>query len=909
MQEKYHTGSIKEILPKPWALSLKEILAALACEPRQGLSTQEADKRKRVYGLNILREAKPQSTLAIFINQFKNLIVYFLVAAAILSFVLGDTVEGLAIVAVIIINAVIGFITELKGVRSIEALRKLGVVNSRVRRNSIVSEIPAQELVPGDIVILEGGDIITADLRILSASKLQADESPLTGESVPVIKSTDIFPDETPLAERANMLFKGTAITRGAGEAIVIGTGMSTELGTISSLVQETVDETTPLEKRLNQLGHWLIWVSLGIAALVGLSGIAAGRDIILMIETGIALAVASIPEGLPIVATIAMARGVWRMAKRNALVKELAAVETLGATTVICTDKTGTLTENRLTAAALALGDVYLQIDINAKQESEIFVSDEGVKFLPAEHPPLLQALETGVLCNNAELPIAKDGKALQVVGDPLEVAILSLGSRFGLTRKDLNEKFPEEREDAFDSETKMMATYHRRENGYRVAAKGAPESILAGCNTILTLDGKQELSGQDREDWLKRNDEMAASGLRVLALAEKGTELLDADPYENLVFLGLIGLLDPPRQDVKQALQECKEAGVRVIMATGDQPVTAQAIGYAVGLVDDPRSPVLHGSDLDPPDMLSAADKKMLLSVSLFARVSPRQKLDIIALHRDNGAIVAMTGDGVNDAPALKKADIGIAMGLRGTQVAREASDMILKDDAFSSIVHAVEQGRIIFKNIRSFVVYLLSCNLSEIMTVGLAAFASAPLPLLPLQILFLNLVTDVFPALALAAGEGSQDIMRQPPRKKGEPIMDRSRWYEVTAYGIAITAAVLGAMAIALLYLGMDEKQAVTVSFLTLAFAQLWHVFNMRDKGSTFLNNSIMRNSFVWGALGLCSILLAATVYVPLLAEVLDVSRPSPKGWLLILGMSLLPLVGGQLVLRVMKSRAEA
>jgi len=908
MHEKHHTGSEKVILSKPWTLSIEEILDALACELQQGLSTQEVDKRKREYGANILREVKSQSTLGILINQFKNLIVYFLVAAAILSFILGDTVEGMAIAAVIIINAVIGFVTELKGVRSIEALRKLGIVNSRVRRNATVIEIPAQELVPGDIVILEGGDIITADLRILSASKLQADESPLTGESLPVIKSTSIFPDETPLAERANMLFKGTAITRGAGEAIVTGTGMNTELGTISSLVHETVDETTPLEKRLNQLGHWLIWVSLAIAALVGVTGIAAGRDIILMIETGIALAVASIPEGLPIVATIAMARGVWRMAKRNALVKELAAVETLGATTVICTDKTGTLTENRLTAAAIALGDIYLHIDISATQEDKIFVPEQDGKFMPDEHPPLLHALETAVLCNNAELPVTEDDKILQVVGDPLEVALLSLGARFGLIRKDLNEKIPEEREDAFDSETKMMATFHRLERGYRVAAKGAPESILAGCNTILTQDGKRDLSNQDREYWLKRNEEMAVSGLRVLALAEKETEQLDANPYEQLVFLGLIGLIDPPRQDVQQALQECKDAGVRVIMATGDQPVTAQAIGYAVGLVDDPRAPVLHGSDLDPTEALSDADKKKLLDVNLFARVSPRQKLDIIALHRDNDAIVAMTGDGVNDAPALKKADIGIAMGLRGTQVAREASDMILKDDAFSSIVHAVEQGRIIFKNIRSFVVYLLSCNLSEIMTVGLAAVASAPLPLLPLQILFLNLVTDVFPALALAAGEGSPDIMRQPPRKKGEPIMNTGRWLEVTAYGIAITAAVLGAMAIALLYLGMDERQAVTVSFLTLAFAQLWHVFNMRDKGSTLLNNSIVRNSYVWGALGLCSVLLAATVYVPILAEVLDVARPGLNGWLVIFGMSLLPLVAGQIVLGVMKNKTR-
>jgi len=906
MQESNPNNSIKEIVSKPWAQNAADTLAALDCDPQLGLSTQEARKRISKYGPNILREVKPRSSWAVIISQFKNLIVYFLVAAALLSFILGDHVEGLAIVAVILINASIGFITELKGVRSIEALRKLGIVNSRVRRNGSVSDIPARDLVPGDIIILEGGDIITADLRILTASKLQADESPLTGESMPVAKLAEILQGEAPLAERTNMLFKGTAVTRGSGEAVVTGTGMATELGTISSLVHETVDETTPLEKRLDQLGHWLIWVSLGVAALVGVSGIAAGRDVFLMIETGIALAVASIPEGLPIVATIAMARGVWRMAKRNALVKDLAAVETLGATSVICTDKTGTLTENRLTAAALALDNLYLTIDANARDDARVFLSGEGGHVLPGENLPLQHALEVSVLCNNAELPVIENGKILQIVGDPLEVAMLSMGARFGLTRKGLNEEFPEEKEDAFDSETKMMATYHRREHGYRVAAKGAPESILAGCDAILTPTGRRQLSAEDQKYWLEKNDEMAAAGLRVLALAEKEVQELAAPPYEQLIFLGLIGLIDPPREDVREVLQECRDAGVRVIMATGDQPVTAQAIGYAVGLVDDPRAPVFHGSDLKPPDKLSAEEKKKLLAANLFARVSPKQKLDIIALHRDNGAIVAMTGDGVNDAPALKKADIGIAMGLRGTQVAREASDMILKDDAFASIVHAVEQGRIIFKNIKSFVVYLLSCNLSEIMTVGLASFVSAPLPLLPLQILFLNLVTDVFPALALAASEASPDIMKQPPRKKGDPIMNTGRWIGVGVYGFVITAAVLGGMAIALQYFGMDEKKAVTVSFLTLAFAQLWHVFNMRDKNSTLFNNAIVRNPFVWGALGLCSLLLAATVYVPLLAEVLNVVNPEAKGWMLILIMSLLPMVLGQIGLVVLKGK---
>jgi len=907
MQEKNRTTPTKDVVASPWALSVEEILALLDIDPRQGLSTLEAGKRTRRYGPNTLQEIKPQTTLSIFVNQFKNLIVYFLVAAALLSFTIGDSVEGLAIVAVILINATIGFITELKGVRSIEALRKLGTVSSRVRRNGMVSDIPARDLVPGDIIILEGGDIITADLRILAASKLQADESPLTGESLPVAKSADILPLAVPLAERTNMLFKGTAITRGSGEAAVAGTGMNTELGTISALVHETVDEITPLEKRLNQLGHWLIWVCLGVAGLVGISGIAAGRDIYLMIETGIALAVASIPEGLPIVATIAMARGMWRMAKRNALVKDLGAVETLGATSVICTDKTGTLTENRLTAAALALSNVHLTINMNTGDDGKVFTSEDGSGFWPDTDGPLLRTLEACVLCNNAELPAPAEGRILQVVGDPLEVAMLSLGARVGLTRRGMNDKLPEQREEAFDSETKMMATYHRQAKGYRVAAKGGPESILAVCASILTPDGKQELSEADRTDWIKRNEVMAAAGLRVLALAEKEVEQLEAPAYANLVFLGLIGLIDPPRQDVKQVLQECAEAGIRVIMVTGDQPVTAQAIGYAVGLVDEARARVVHGSDLKPVDALTPEEKKELLTASLFARVSPKQKLDIIALHRDNGAIVAMTGDGVNDAPALKKADIGIAMGLRGTQVAREASDMILRDDAFASIVHAVEQGRIIFKNIRSFVVYLLSCNLSEIMIVGLAAFANAPLPLLPLQILFLNLVTDVFPALALAASEASPAIMKQPPRLKGEPIMDGGRWFSVGIYGLVITASVLGALALALLYFGMDEKMAVTVSFLTLAFAQLWHVFNMRDKNSGFFNNEIVRNPFVWGALVLCSLLLAATVYVPLLAEVLNITNPGAKGWLLILVMSLLPMVVGQTWL-FLKSRTK-
>jgi len=897
-----------DIPPNIWALHGAEVLAKLQVDPKQGLTMREVVMRRRGHGQNILQEVKPISWFAILNNQFKNLIVLFLLAAAVLSFIFGDAVEGLAILAVILINAIIGFITELKGARSIEALRKLGTVNSRVRRVGIIKEIPAKDLVPGDIVILEGGDIITADLRVITASKLQADESVLTGESVPVSKTTDLVKEDAPLADRVNMLFKGTSVTRGSGEAVVTGTGMITELGKISSLVSETVDEPTPLEKRLGQLGHRLIWVCLGIAVLVVFLGITAGRNFVLMIETAIALSVASIPEGLPIVATIAMARGVWRMAKRNALIKELAAVETLGATSVICTDKTGTLTENRLSVTALALAAGYLTVNPKADNDSKIFQQKDGNYITPQEQKTLIHALEICVLCNNASLPSLVGEPEEKNVGDPLEVALLSLAARFQMIRRDMEAKFPEEKEEAFDSDIKMMATFNRLESGYRVSVKGAPENVLDACSLLLTEEGEQEFDTEKRKFWLDKNDAMAADGLRVLALAEKTVQGLDESPYDQLKFIGLIGLIDPPRQDVKQSVEECKSAGVRVIMATGDQPVTARSIGYAVGLTDNPWATVIHGKDLHDPANLSEQDIRQLLEANLFARVNPKQKLDIIALHRQNNAIVAMTGDGVNDAPALKNADIGIAMGLRGTQVAREASDMILKDDAFSSIVHAVEQGRIIFENIRSFVIYLLSCNLSEIMAVTLASLVNAPLPLLPLQILFLNIVTDVFPALALAAGEGSSDIMKQPPRRKDEPIMNAQQWFGVSAYGLAITASVLGAMAIALSVLDMNEREAITISFLTLAFAQLWHVFNMRDSSSGVFSNTIVRNPFIWGALALCTFLLLLTVYVPLLADILKISNPGANGWGLVIGMSLLPLIAGQITLIMINKRTQ-
>ncbi|MHC4938496.1 MAG: cation-translocating P-type ATPase [Planctomycetota bacterium] len=822
--------------PSPWSLRPEAVLESLGVDRCRGLTLREVRARRRQYGPNLLRQTRRMSAWHILFDQVRSLVVALLGAAALVSFLFGEWVEGFAIAAVLVINTLLGFVAELRAVRSMEALRRLGTARVRVRREGSVREIPAHGLVPGDIVVFEGGDVVTADLRIVEASRVQADESALTGESVPVGKDVEPVAAGAPIHEHTCMLHKGTALTRGAGEAVVTSTGMTTELGRIARLVEEATEEITPLEKRLEALGRKLIQLTLVIAAVTTLLGIASGKELFLMIEIGIALAVAAIPEGLPIVATLALARGMWRMAARNALVNRLSAVEVLGATTIIFTDKTGTLTENRIALVRVAL---------------------PGGDFVPVA-PEAREALEIGVLCNNAD----------HGTGDPLEVALLEAGENAGIERAALLREHPERREEAFDPATRMMATVH---DGI-VAVKGATEAVLAVCDDV------------DEEEWMRRSDAMASEGLRVLAVARKDAEG-DA-VYSGLTLVGLLGLLDPPRGDVRASVEACHRAGMRVIMVTGDQAATARKIGNATGIVDDPEEPVVEGRELPGPE------------ATLYARVSPEQKLQLLTQHQEAGEVVAMTGDGVNDAPALKKADIGVAMGRRGTQVAREAADMVLKDDAFSSIVVAVRQGRIIFANIRKFVVYLLSCNLSEILIVTGAALVQAPLPLLPLQILFLNLVTDVFPALALAFGEGDKRVMERPPRPTDEGILERRHWRAIVGYALLIGAAVLGTLYGAVRVLDLHGDAATTLSFLALAFAQLWHVFNMRDAG---------RNPWVWGALVLCTALLLCALYVPALAALLRLVPPGAAGWLLALGMSLVPLAAVQ-GYRLQKTRSQ-
>ena len=890
-------GAVR-LVEHPHADSVEAVVSALRVDAAVGLSVEEAARRLAEFGPQEIRRHPVQPAWRILLDQFRSLIIALLGVATAVAFLFGEHLEAWAILVVIGVSVGIGFATERQAVRSMEALFALGRVTTRVRRGGRVEHVSAESVVPGDVVLIEAGDIVSADLRVIEASKLQADESALTGESVPVEKRSVPVGVDAPLAERASMLYRGTAVTRGVGLGVVTASGMLTELGEISALVEEATGGSSPLEIRLDKLGRALIGITLGVAAVVTTVGVLADRDLFLMIETGIALAVAAVPEGLPVVATIALARGVRRMAERNALLRRLSAVETLGSTDVILTDKTGTLTENRMTVTRLVTNACRADVTGEALELSGEIVDDGRVldmEEVSDRTREIRRLIELSVLCNDATLD-STDGD-LRVTGDPMEVALLVLGAKVGMRRESLLNRLPEVREEAFDPEFKMMATVHQTGDEFLVAVKGAPGTVIDACTHEADGYGARvPLSADERTNWLERNRVMAGEGMRVIALASTTRPAAEGNPYQGLELIGLVGLKDPPREGVREAIEACRRAHVDVVMATGDQAATALGIARAVGLADHGEriitGPELESFAADDPDA-----RARVAATRVFARVTPKQKLDLIALHQAAGRIVAMTGDGVNDAPALKKADIGVAMGRRGTQIAREAADMVLRDDAFGTIVEAIREGRVIAGNVRRFVFYLLSCNVSEVMVVALATALGMTLPLLPLQILFLNLVTDVFPALALGMGRGDAAVMQQRPVGAATPVINRRAWAGIGAYGLVITAVVLGALWVAQTRLGMGDAEAVTISFLTLAFAQLWHVFNMRDADSHPISNEITRNPWIWGALVLCALLIVGSLYVGPVAAALNVTQPSIVGWAVIIGASALPLGAGE------------
>lgn len=880
--------------PAPYARPTEEVVADLGTDPQQGLSASEAKRRLESDGPNTLREQKRTSFLTILINQFESVIVWLLAFAAGLSFVFGELAEGIAIVVLLLINAGIGFYTELRAVRSMEALQKIADVQTRVRRDGEDQVIDAREIVTGDVVLLEAGDIVTADLRLVEASKLEIDEAVLTGESSPVDKQTDPIAEDTGVGDRANMAFKSTAITQGSGRGIVVATAMDTEIGRISDLAQTAEAEAAPLEDQLDALGHRLILLSLGLAAIIIVAGILRGVDLTAIVQTGVALAVASVPEGLPIVATLSLARGMWRMSQRNALITQLSSVQTLGATTVILTDKTGTLTENRMTVVRYLFAEE--EIEVAANDDGETFKRGEDETVNPDKDDRLGWALRIGALCTNAD---AGKEDSEEHAGDPMEIALLRAAKTAAFDREELLSEYPETREHSFDPDLKMMATVHEDGDKYLVAVKGAAEAVLDVCSDVMCADGKTSALEDDaRADWMDRNTDAAKEGLRLLALARKQVSDDSAEPYSDLTLIGLVCLLDPVREDVPDAIAACRKAGVRVVMLTGDHADTAATIARHAAIGDGELS-VVEGRELDALDVdnLDEEELERLKQTDVFARVAPETKLTLVSIFQKAGQVVAMTGDGVNDAPALKKADIGIAMGQRGTEVAKEAARMVLRDDAFSTIIAAMREGRVIFGNIRNFAVYLMSCNISQILVVGLAVTAGLPTPLLPMQILYLNVVTGVFPALALGLGPGSDTVMSEPPRNPDEPIVNRDNWIHTAVLGAFLTMTILGAFGLALYWLDLDTEEAVTVAFLTLALGHLWNVFNLRDPRTGLFVNDVSRNSYVWGAIVLCLALIAAALWLPGLSGLLKIALPGANGLALAATASLIPVALGQ------------
>lgn len=861
---------------------IKEVAETLKSDLNKGLSAGDASQRLEEYGRNATASAKRANPFIILLNQLKSPVVYLLLVAAGLSFFFKEYADAIAILVVIAVNTAIGFIMEWQAARSMEALSKMAKQNARVIRDGKTQEIDAEEIVPGDLILVEAGDMVPADGRIIESTQLQADESALTGESVPVEKENKTLEGEVPLAERVNMLFKGTYIRMGNAKLLCTGTGMETELGAIASMVQSAKKSATPLEKKLEGFSKRLMGITVVIVALIFLAGILNKVPIREMLQTAIALAVAAIPEGLPIVATLALARGMLRMARQNVIVKKLSAVETLGSTTVICTDKTGTLTENRMDVTA---------VDLPPGNVIETGKEDQGAK----DNPSYQWLLKIAVLCNNATLNNA--GKEDKGIGDPLEISLLQFALEAG-AEKGWQEAYKREKELPFSSELKIMATLHRYENGYLVAAKGATENLLSCCTGIMDNGTISELTEEERNKWLQRTDELAGRGLKPLAFAMRQTDQQPNELEKELVFVGLAGFLDPPRSDVKQAIQECHDAHIQVVMITGDHPATAANIAQQLQITGE-EDKLIIGKDMKEAEALGNEDKTHWRKANVFARVSPRQKLDLVTVHQENRDIVAMTGDGVNDAPALKKADIGIAMGIRGTQVTQEVADMILKDDAFSSIVEAIKQGRVIFENIRLFIIYLLSCNLSELLVIGICAALNLPFQLFALQILFINLITDVLPAMALGVAEGNDEVMKKKPKDPSKPLIDRKRWISIWVYAAIIGAAALGA---ALLGAQEGETKEATnnVLFFTLIFCQLLHVLNMAAASSPFFKSEIFTNKYVWMALIISLGLTLITLVIPALKHALRVESMSQFDWYLSIGFS----IGSVILVRLLK-----
>jgi Ca2+-transporting ATPase len=873
-----------------------EICETLNVDPERGLSDREVDRRQIEFGHNTLAVKKGVNPVFLFLGQFKDFMVMVLMVATLISGLLGEIADAVTILAIILINAVLGFVQEFKAERSMESLRSLGAPEANVLRNGAGAKIPAAELVPGDIVMIEAGDRIPADIRWLKVSNIRVEESALTGESQPVAKSAQPLADEyMPIADRKNMGFMGTVAVNGRGIGIVIATGMNTEMGLIAGMIQEVKDEETPLQRRLAQLGKWLVTISVAICIVVAVTGILQGESFYKMFFAGVSLAVAAIPEGLPAIVTVALAIGVQRMAKRNAVIRKLPAVETLGCATVICSDKTGTLTQNEMTVRRVYCDNKVITLSGQGYDPKGDF---QGVDPF-TDKGPLKELLRCAALCNNAVLH--KRGVRVSglfrsnrrdsvwgIDGDPTEGALLVAAAKAGVWREGLERKEQRVAEIPFESERKRMSVIYKGKEGFQAYVKGAPDVIISLCGRELTQNGIVELTPERRKQLLYYNDEMASHALRVLALAFKKVDEGDTsgEVEKNLIFLGLMGMIDPPRPSAAKAIKVCQAAGIRPVMITGDHKLTAQAVARELGILKGPNQLVITGLELDR--MTDEDLNKRVMNISVFARVAPRDKLRIVRALKKNGQIVAMTGDGVNDAPAVKEADIGVAMGQTGTDVTKEASAMIIADDNFATIVAAVEEGRGIYDNIRKFIRYLLSCNLGEVLTMFLGPLVGLPLPLLPIQILWVNLVTDGLPAMALGVDGSDPDIMRRYPRKPDESVFARGLGRKIMIRGMMIGLGTLLVFVVGLMC-GGGLLAARTMAFCTLVFSQLFHVFDCKSEHRGIFEVGIFSNPFLVGAVLVSTIMQLSVIYLPYLQIIFKTTPLDGWQWLLILLVS--------------------
>ncbi|MGC9004875.1 MAG: calcium-transporting P-type ATPase, PMR1-type [bacterium] len=850
-------------------LSIEEVVNLLQTDEKAGLKEGEAERRLLLYGPNELREERRPHPFLLFLRQFTDPLVLVLLAAALVSLLTGEITDFSVIMAVLILNGIMGFLQEYRAERAVQELKKMATPYTRVIREGKIKEIPTTHLVPGDIFLVETGTIVPADGRLIEAINLQLNEASLSGESLPVEKNSEPIPDgDIPLTERSNIIFSGTVVTSGHGKAIAYATGMQTEMGKITHLIQVGEEKKTPLQKRMEELGKWLAIGALSICALILLIGILEGRDPRLMFLTAVSLAVAAIPEGLPIVITISLALGARRMAKRNALVRKLSAVETLGCVTHICSDKTGTLTQNKMFLEVIYLNDSLLKVSGTGYIPEGKFLFQEK-EISPSSDSHLLLLLKAIALCNDAHL--VKERGEWRIMGDPTEGALLVAAAKGGLLKEALEKNYPRVGEISFDSHRKRMSTIHKAPQGYFVFVKGALEGILSICDKVYKNGRIEELGEEAKGEILKMSEELARKGMRILGVAYKEIENVPPLPIKaeeverELVFLGFVGIVDPPRPEAREAVLTCREAGIEPIMITGDQPATALAIAREVALQEEGNG-FLTGRDLEK--MSDEELAKKVGSTKVFARVSPEEKLRIVSLLKKKGFVIATTGDGVNDAPALKEADIGVAMGITGTDVAKETADMILLDDNFATIVSAVKEGRVIYDNIRKFIRYVLTTNLGEILTLLFSIMLNLPLPVLPIQILWINLLTDGLPAIALGVEPPEPEVMKRPPRDPKESIFSGGMFRHILLGGLW--------MSIWTLYLFLryhqpeNEELARTIAFTTLAFFQMANVLAVRSERQSVFSIGFFSNPQLMLAVLLTIILQLSVIYVPVLQK---------------------------------------